>query len=52
MDFATGVYLSEAQNPHTQPFYTLTNSILMPTGKGGKGGRGSRGNNSQSWVEQ
>jgi hypothetical protein len=45
-DFAAGVYLSEAQNPHTHPshttLYTCTvyvYKILIHTGKEGGGGR-------------
>ncbi len=62
-DFATSVYLSEAQNPIPLPPYTLytcIHSILIDTGKGGEGWElnqreGERGNReeyrSQSWVE-
>jgi hypothetical protein len=49
MDFAAGVYLSEAQNPMHPP-YPL---VLIHTGKGGELNQreGERENSSQSWVE-
>jgi hypothetical protein len=59
MDFAAGVYLSEAQNPiPPPPSYTLYLCIQYTFShrEGGSGGElnqreGVRGNRSQSWVE-
>jgi hypothetical protein len=59
IDFAVGVYLSEAQSPHIPPpLQTVcVYTVQIHTGKGGKCNQrdGERGNTgeyrSQSWVQ-
>ncbi len=58
MDFAAGVYRSEAQNPIPPPLtHCIVYTVYLFAREGGQGRRelnqreGERGKSSQSWVE-